>query len=135
MKKQKIIRILILIAILFVNTIVYGENTESTTQTVKQTKVNPALYGEEGHVTITNVNGNFYKDYKQGNYQSMGVTSKYSQICPSKSSDIFAYVGAGPTATAVVLSAYGVTGTTGKNALPYVIGELVEVYERRNKCK
>lgn len=46
---------------------------------------------------------------------------------PSRSSDNFWNVGCGPTSVAIILSAYGVTGGVGKEALPYVMGERVGV--------
>ena len=75
---------------------------------VTQEDVNPADYGEDGFKTITTVNGVSYKDYKQNN-----------SIAPSEFARNVGGVSCGPTSTAVVLSAYGVTGGTGKDNLAW----------------
>ena len=135
--KKKLLKIMLIFVIInscfaniySQNNIVFATSQENKKNIVKQTKVDPQKYGEEGHVTITNVNGNFYKDYKQGNYPSMGVTSKYSQMILPNCKSAFGYTACGPTAAAVVLSGYGVLGTIGKYSLPYVCGELIGTHE------
>jgi len=99
-----------------------NETNTTVTNGVELTTVNASDYGEEGYSTITTVNGIPYKDFKQGSYPGMGVSSSYSQMCLPGCGDSFGYVGCGPTSAAVILSAYGITGTTGSDALPYLCG-------------
>ncbi|MBO5005334.1 MAG: C39 family peptidase [Clostridia bacterium] len=110
-----------------------GQSTTHTTSGVEEKSVDAIDYGEEGYATVTIINGVSYKNYKQGNYPSQKVSSQYSQIKPSKSTDAFGRVGCGPTSTAVVLSAYGKVGSIGKDALPYVIGEEIGVTTQGTK--
>ena len=111
-----------------------SENTQ-TIAGIQLTDVSASDFGEEGFATITTVNGISYKNYKQGSYPAMGVSSVYSQTALPGCSDTFGYVGCGPTSTAIVLSAYGVEGKTGTDALPYVCGKLCGTYDGgTNSC-
>ena len=122
--KKKILSVMlisIMILLPMINTVSYAVTTE-----VKQERVDASKNGEEGYITTTTVNGATYKDYKQGTYYwtSGAVKSSYSMMCLPGCSSSFGYVGCGPTATAIVLSAYGIKGGTAANSLPYQCGIL-----------
>ena len=120
------------------NSAINVEKNDSNTEVingVEVTTVNASDYGEEGYATITTVNGISYKDFKQGSYPHMGVSSAYSQMSLPLSSSNFGTVGCGATSPAILLSAYGVTGTTGTDALPYVCGVEAGTHEGgTNSC-
>ena len=121
---KKYIAIFLAVIIIFSSfspVMVYAATTE-----VKQEKVDASKNGEEGYITTTTINGATYKDYKQGTYPAMGVSSSYSQI--SINGGIFGYVGCGPTSTAIILSAYGIKGGIGTNSLPYQCGIIEGTY-------